>query len=275
MTSFAYAQDMQNAISIIEKGSITVENLGRAPAKCKDCDVDENRDLSFYRNDPVNGIYESASYSGAIDPVYKQFFVQDGSGKRPTGFEILMRGPNNLAGAPLDPSQKIERQWKFVSKHGSVRETYIQITDDAGSGYLSQLMETVIILVPRRNRPAAEVVGDELHVILTTGEKVIYDNKTGLIKSGALIEGAIDTNPNRHQRKFVPLKYMGTGISIRTNKRGEDPRTATPTATVSQNGKTCEVPNKDLWGSNTDFKFSNDDDLIKYLNSKCPGKFKL
>lgn len=275
LSDSCFAQEVQNAISIIEKATITVENFGRAPAECKNCDVDVILDLSFYRDEPSNNFYDFSLSGGGLDPSYEQSQVQDGSGKRPTGFQFKMSGPNKLAPAPLDPAEKIERLWRFVSRNGSKRETYLAITDDAGSGYLSQLMETVIVLVPRKHRPHVEVVADELHVTLPTGEKVIYDKATRLIKSGVLSEGSIDTNSNRHQRKFIPLKYSGTGISIRVDKRGEDPRIMTPQATVTQQGQSCQVPAKDLWQSNTDFKFVDDESLVKYLNSKCSGKFKL
>lgn len=224
---------------------------------------------------PINVEY-TTSRSGPGN-IWDNSFVKDKNSEelRPTGFELTNVGPNAIAGDPLDPREKTERKWSFTSEDNSRRETYIWITDDAGSGYLSQLMESVILLVPRKMKPKVETVGEDLIVTLTTGEKVIYDKKTKMIKAGTLREGKIDSNPNRHVRKFAPVTYHGTGISIRVDKRGEDPRLIPGNAVITQNGKTCQVPAKELWHSNTDFKFADDTKLVEFLNKKCGKKFNL
>lgn len=255
---------------------------GRVPTTvCTDCGievVDQGviEGDPFDRDEPRAGEFEFTTSRPGADPVVQNTFlkVQEDENLRPTGFEFRMTGPNTLAGLPLDPSEKVERNWNFVSMDNSKRDTYLWITDDAGSGYLSQLMETVIVMVPRRVKPSVVAVGNELHVTLATGEKVIYDKTTRLIKSGALSEGAVDLNPNRFNRKFAPVNYTGSGISIRTDKRGEDPRLITGNATVTQNGKTCQVPARELWNE-TDFKYADDAALVGFLNQKCGNKFKL
>lgn len=273
----AQTQGAMDAITMFESATITVENVSRSPSStCLDCNKDASEDNYFYSDDPASVGYDSGVSGPGINSHWLQYYFQDGSGKRPAGLEFTMEGPNTLAPSPLDPTQKIQRQWKFVSKKGSRRETYIQITDDAGSGYLSQLMETVVVMIPRKVRPHMEEVGKELHLTLTTGEKVIFDKATHLIKAGVLQEGPIDRNPNRHARKFAPLTYKGEGISIRVDKRGEDPRLNTGMAIVTQKGKKCEVPVKDLWHNpSIDFKFSDDEKLLQFLNTKCQGKFSL
>jgi len=195
---------------------------------------------------------------------------------RPTGFELSNVGPNEVAdGAPIEPSQRVERNWRFVSDDHSQKETYLWITDDSGTGKFSHLMDTIIMIVPRKMVPTVEVVGQDLHVTLTTGEKIIYDKDTRVIKGGVLSEGKVDMNPDRFKKKFAPIKYSGTGISIRVDKRGEDPRLIPGNAVVTQNGKTCQVPAKDLWGPKADFKFADDSGLVTFLNSKCGKKFSL
>lgn len=273
---WAQVRNVESALSFFEKNSITIDR-GRTPANCENCDNerDEHLDLNFYREEPKSGMVESAEYKYGAS--FVQFQVKDGSGKRPTGFEFTMTGPNALAGKPLASCDdcKTKRHWQFLNKHGSKRETYIWITDDAGSGFLSQQMETVIVLLPRKNRPHLTETNEELHVTLTTGERVIFDKKTNLVRSGVFEEGPIDLNPNRHQRKFVPLKYTGKGISIRQDKRGEDPRTTSPRAIITQGNKTCEIPGSELWTTTAEFKFSDDSKLLQHINSKCAGKFSL
>lgn len=182
-------------------------------------------------------------------------------------------GPNTIAGDPIDPNEVVERRWEFVNEDHSRRDTFIWITDDAGSGYLSQLMESMIVLVPRKMKPELEVVGDEIHVTLTTGEKVIYDKETKLIKGGVLSEGKVDLNPDRFKRKFAPVSYSGSGISIRINKRGKDPRIYGE-AVITHGSKTCKMPAQKLW-ENAEFRFADDAKLIQFLNQKCTSKFQL
>ena len=229
-----------------------------------------DEDLSFYSDDPV-GLPDNSSRV-AWDATVIPFNM----GTRPVGFEIHMKGPNAMAGNPIDPAESVTRDWRFVSKNGSRRETYISLTDDAGSGKLSQLMESVIVLIPRKGRPHIERVGDQNIVTLTTGEQVVFNALTNTIVSGVLTERPVDLNPDRFKRKFAQVSYTGAGISIRADKRGEEPRLITTTATVTQQGKSCQVPAADLWvNPSTAFKFNNDENLLRYLNTKCPGKFKL
>ena len=202
-------------------------------------------------------------------------FISDKKdGLRETGFRVANAGPNPIAGTPIDPSEKVEREWRFVSTDNSKRETYLWITDDAGSGYLSQLMESVILIVPRKMKPIIESKNGDMHVTLTTGEKVIYDGETKMIKAGVLKEGKVDLNPNRFNRKFAPLTYSGTGISIRVDKRGGDPRLVTGNAVITQNGRSCQVRASELWVEE-DFRYSDDSKLVNFLNKKCGKKFTL
>jgi hypothetical protein len=242
----------------------------------KDCEPELNGE-PFDRDEPRPLNFDYTTLRPGKDPAWDDLFVKDKAepGLRPTGFELKSIGPNSIAGDPIDSREKTERSWKFTSDDNSKRETYLWITDDSGSGRISGLMETILLIVPRKMKPKIEAVGEDLHVTLTTGEKVIYDKKTKTIKAGILREGAIDLNPDKTKRKFAPVNYNGTGISIRVNKRGEDPRLIPGNATVTQNGKTCQVPAKELWESNADFKFSDDSRLVEFLNNKCKTKFSL
>ena len=258
-------------VDAVVKGNEAVSKVNNP----EDCDP-ETEGTPFDRDEPRPLTFDYTTSRRGSDPAWDDTFIADKTdGLRPTGFEFRNIGPNDVAGDPIDPAQKTERQWRFVSEDNSKRETYLWVTDDAGSGYLSQLMESVILIVPRKMKPKVESIGDELHVTLTTGEKVIYDKKTRLVKGGVLREGKVDLNPDRFKRKFAPISYSGTGISIRADKRGEDPRLISGNATVTQNGKSCQVPAKELWTSDANFKYSDDRGLVDYLNRKCGKKFSL
>lgn len=259
-----------NAVERVNTVNRTISQVNNQ----EDC-LPETEGTPFDREEPRPFEFDYSTYRSSKDGPWDETFLADKKeGLRPTGFSFRSIGPNEIAGPPIDPSEKTVREWRFLNEDGSRRETYLWIQDDAGSGYLSQLMESVILIIPRKMKPAVETVGDELHVTLTTGEKVIYDKETRLIKGGVLKEGKIDLNPDRFKRKFAPITYSGTGISIRVDKRGEDPRQIPGNATITQNGKTCSVPAPQLW-KNAEFRFANDKALVDFLNSKCKSKFSL
>lgn len=262
-------QDLVEAVKSVEHATEKINNP-------EDCDPEETGE-DYARAEPRPGTTEYVTSRQGKDPVWDDTFtkVKEEEELRYTGFEFSSIGPNAIAGSPLDPAEKVERKWHFATEDNSRREAYLWITDDAGSGKLSQLMESLIVLVPRKMKPSVEVVGDELQVTLPTGEKVIYDKETRIIKGGVLKEGKVDLNPDRFSRKFAPIAYEGKGISIRVDKRGEDPRLLGVNATISQNGKSCKVPVTELWTSSPDFKYSDDAKLVEFLNRKCANKFKL
>lgn len=240
----------------------------------KDCEPELNGE-AYDRDEPRPFDFEYSTARTSPDGSFDYKFLKDknSSELRNDGFALSNAGPNNIAGDAIDPREKTERQWTFHSEDDSKRETYLWITDDPGSGYLSDLMETIMVIVPRKMKQKVEVKGDDLHVTLTTGEKVIFDKKTKTIKAGALGEGRLDTNPNKQQRKNASVQYKGTGISIRVDTRGKDPRLQGQ-ATVTQNGKSCKVPVSVLWNQE-DFRYSDDAKLIQVLNGKCGNKFSL
>ena len=239
--------------------------------------VPVGRIVPFAREVPRPLDFELTTKRPATDPFWNNRFVKDKNDPelRPTGFEFAMTGPNALAGRPLDPNEKVERTWAFVSSDHSRRESYLWITDDAGSGRLSQLMESVLVFLPRKTLPQIEAAGEEVRVTLPTAEQVIYDKRTRLIKSGALSEGAIDLLPDRHNRRFAPVTYHGTGIMIRADKRGEDPRLIPGNATVTQGSQRCQIKASLLWNSDAEFRFASDDEALRVINQNCGNKFRL
>lgn len=244
-----------------------------AVVEVEDCPPEEG--IPFEREIPRPVDFDYITSRQGQDPAWDDQFIADKKdGLRYKGFKLKNVGPNDIAGSPLDPEERVVREWEFVTNDSSKRETYLWVTDDAGSGKLSQLMESVILILPRKMKPKSEIVDDDVHVTLTTGEKIIYDRNTRKVKGGVFTEGAVDLNPNRFNRKFAPVSYTGKGISIRINRRGEDPRLAQGHAEVKQNGLTCKVAIQELWNG-TEFKYVDDKKLVEFLNQKCGKKFKL
>lgn len=270
---------IKEAVVKAEEAATVVAEINSSKAQANCDPVSEGK--PFDRESPRDLEFEYQTTRTASDPSYDNIFVKDRreTDLRPLGFVLKNVGPNSIAGEAIKPGQKTMRDWKFFSEDNSRQETFLWVTDDPASGRTSDLMDSMIMIVPRKMVPTAEAIGDELVVTLTTGEKVVYDKNTKMVKDGVIKEGRLDTSTNRETRKFADLTYSGTGIAIRINHRGEDPRLFSQSATVTQNGKSCTVPTAQLWNRNEQdpsFKFADDANLIKFLNQKCPArKFKL
>jgi len=96
-----------------------------------------------------------------------------------------------------------------------------------------------------------------------------------------LSETPVDLNPNRQARQFPGIDYRGSGVVVRVNSRGVDPRIGT-TATVTSGAKLsscdkgascnqCQIPSKELWDQTgaVRFKFSTDADFERLLIARC------
>jgi hypothetical protein len=174
----------------------------------------------------------------------------------------MNRGPNEIVGAGD------QREWQFISTDNSKRETYITIGDGI-NGLVSNNLESVIVLIPRRVQPKVESLGNVVRVTLATGERVIFDKVSGRVLRGAFRENRVT------QGNFNNVAYTGTGISIRINKRAGDPRESQGQATITQNGRTCQVPTSQLWNQNTNFRYSDDRQLVQFLNQRCGNRFSI
>jgi hypothetical protein len=238
----------------------------------EDCPPEEA--IAFERNVPRPLDFDFVTTRQGKDPSWSDRFISDKKeGLRYTGFKLTNVGENKIAGTPIKSGERVQRDWDFVTRDSSKRETYLWITDDTGSGKLSHLMESVIVILPRKMKPKTEIVDEDLHVTLTTGEKVIYDKKTREVKGGVFKEGPVGLRTNHFKRSIAAVTYTGKGISIRVDRRGADPRLS-GMAEITQDGKICKLSAKELW-NHEEFKFANDEELVEFLNKKCGKKFKL
>lgn len=195
-----------------------------------------------------------------------------GEGKTyPGGFRIRSKEGHRLMNlrSPYGPKAHPERNINIWSRNGALNETFLFLNDKAG-GPDEHDVKSVIFLLPRTMVPRLEVKGEEVEILLNTGEKVTFDKKTGAIKGGALREGPNDLTTDRYRRQPPNVHYSGTGISIRLNHRYADPLLGAELAEIRQIGRSCRIPRLTLFDSSGKLRTTSDAELIKVLNHSCP-----
>ncbi|MCC6544669.1 MAG: hypothetical protein IT392_09235 [Nitrospirae bacterium] len=164
----------------------------------------------------------------------------------------------------------------------NIRMTISEQTMPAGKTSHT-LMRTSIYFFPRKVLPTLSLIendsgGNVLELELPTGERVCFDRETKEIIGGVLHEDApMDTNPDRHKRRFAQITYSGDGVTIRVDQRGEAPEKAVvwgqkKTATITFGKKNCKLSPAQLWEQDLgwfDFLFPADAELYKFLRDSC------
>lgn len=210
------------------------------------------------------------------------------------GFEFSNRGGNRILPPRYEIGKNLlfTRDFQFRFDDRARQDILLFVSDWPPSRdkqfRLSELMNSVLHFFPRNYLPAISISGARYVVTLPTGEQVEFDAKTREILGGVFSETAVDLNPNRAARQFPGVHYLGKGVVVRANARGNDPRignTATITTGTSapdcEKGAACnqcQVSSKELWHQNgaVRFKFSTDEEFDRYLFARCgfgiPGK---
>jgi hypothetical protein len=142
-------------------------------------------------------------------------------------------------------------------------------------------MNSVMLFFPRNYLPAVVTAGDRNIVTLPTGEEVEFNAHTHEVSGGVFWEAPVDLNPDKSLRQFPEIRYTGSGVMVRADARGLDPRLGT-VATVTTGspppdcvqGKACnqcEVPAREIWAQSgaARFRFAQDQDFHNYLLSRC------
>jgi hypothetical protein len=203
------------------------------------------------------------------------------------GFEFSNSGGNRILPHRRDISknQLYTRDFQFRFDDRARQDVHLSITDWVASRdkqfRLSELMNSVMLFFPRNYLPAVVTVGDRNIVTLPTGEEVEFDAHTHEVRGGVFSEAPVDLNPDKSLRQFPAIRYTGSGIMVRANARGSDPRLG-PVATVTTGSPTkncvqdkacnqCEVPAKEIWAQTgaARFRFAHDEDFNDYLLSRC------
>jgi hypothetical protein len=203
------------------------------------------------------------------------------------GFEFSNHGSNPILPPRRDASknQLFTRDFQFRFDERARQDIHLMVSDWVPSAdrefRLSEIMNSLMLFFPRKILPAIVNAGERNIVTLPTGEVVEFDALTHEIRGGVFSEAAVDFNPDRRARKFPGIAYRGSGVVVRVNARGTDPRIATM-ATISTGTppqtcdrgfdcSVCQVPSKELWDQNgaARFKFSTDAEFERFLIARC------
>ncbi|MCC6545138.1 MAG: hypothetical protein IT392_11700 [Nitrospirae bacterium] len=206
--------------------------------------------------------------------------------KDPVSGEAISFTLFNVGSPKIVPEgQGLERSYRFKFEGRELQNIKMAVVEKSSvTGRASHLlMISSIYFFPRKVLPALRLIGKdtELRVLeleLPTGERVCFDNETKEITGGVLNEDApMDTNPNRHKRRFAKVSYNGGGVMIRVDQRGSTPEEAVvwgqkKMAAISYGSRTCKLSPEQLWEQDSgwfDFKFSTDESLYKFLKKAC------
>ncbi len=199
------------------------------------------------------------------------------------GFELSNRGGNRILAERrnISKNQLYTRDFQFRFDDRAKQDIHLSITDWVPSRdkqfRLSNLMNSVLLFFPRNFVPAIAAFGNSTVVTLPTGEKVEFDAKTYEVVNGVFEEAPVALSTPR----FPAVKYIGKGLTVRVDSRGNDPRIATvatittgspdPNCVKGQGCSQCRVAAKDLWDQKDSvrFKFATDEDFDRYLRARC------
>jgi hypothetical protein len=200
------------------------------------------------------------------------------------GFEFSNHGGNPILPPRRDAvkNQFFTRDFQFHFDDRARQDIYVMISDWVPSRdrvfRLSEIVNSMLIFFPRKILPAIVDSGARHIVTLPTGEDVEFDGASHEIRGGALSEAPVDLSADRQARRYPGVEYRGSGLVLRANARGADPRIGTVAAIMPASGcaagascNQCEIPAKDLWDQNgaARFKFSSDADFERLLVARC------
>lgn len=198
-------------------------------------------------------------------------------------FSIDNNGKNQIVSA-----EESSRSFEFEFEEQAVQNISLMVSD-APNGTVSHTMHSHFMFFPRLFLPFAEFSNGDVKVTIPTGEEILFA-ETGEIRDGIFEEGPVDIGPDRFKRHYADLKYMGKGIVLRANARGQMPQQGQfETAKIDMEygvknssevliingttGQRCRRPKIDFWSSEDVspilFKFSSDRDFEQYLKEKC------
>jgi hypothetical protein len=203
------------------------------------------------------------------------------------GFEFSNHGGNRILTPRRDAAknQLFTRDFQFRFDERARQDIHLLVADWAPSRdrtfRLSEIMNSLLVFLPRSFLPAIVHSRGRNIVTLPTGEEVEFDSSSHEILAGVLSESPVDLNPDRAARKFPGVEYLGKGVMIRADARGTDPRigtTAVITTGIPPEGcaqgsdcARCRVPAKDLWDQTgaVRFKFTTDREFDSFLYERC------
>ncbi|XGC79673.1 hypothetical protein ACES2L_10070 [Bdellovibrio bacteriovorus] len=197
---------------------------------------------------------------------YEECNYLDNSG--PVRFLFRNYGPNRIVSKA--PSRS--REWSF-NYAGNARQDLSFSVTDMPNGTVSLTQESIFHLFPRKTLPHIRTEDNKHYVTLPTGEVVVFNAQTKEVVGGVITEDGPMTSG---VRALAPAKitYKGTGVMVRANQRGADPRLGNSTAKITKGSKSCQVQLKELWpdqnqDSAVHFRFATDAEFDSFLKRRC------
>jgi hypothetical protein len=167
---------------------------------------------------------------------------------------------------------KVARSIDMISRNRALNETYLYVIDFAG-GPDSHDLKSVIFLFPRVEIPKVTELGNEIELLLPTGEKVYFDALTGAIKGGALKEGPVDLNPHHSRRDEPNVHYIGDYISVRLSHAFEEPTIGADKAVIRQKNIECVLPRSHLFDKQGRPLSKSDEEFLGVIIRECAKPF--
>lgn len=199
-------------------------------------------------------------------------------------FSFVNVGENNIV-----KKSHSSRTFNFEYPEHARQNLAMQI-DDAPNDVVSHTMHSYFMFFPRKQLPVMEQLTGTMEVTLPTGEKMIFQKESKEIVEGVFQEAPLDINKNRFKRHYPGLNYVGKGVVLRVNARGQSPQlgqyekekidlefgnTGSVDALIinGTTGERCRRPKEDFWEpidvSPIEFKFASDEEFEKYLLEHC------
>lgn len=203
------------------------------------------------------------------------------------GFSFENLGENKIVSHKKNKS--VQRVFNFDYLE-QARQNLSLMVDDAPNSTVSHTMHSVFMFFPRKQLPVVEQLTGTINVTLPTGERVIFQKESKEIVSGVFTEGPVDLTPDRQKRNYPDLKYLGKGVLLRANARGQSPQLGEYGSTKidleyglqgevdvllinGTTGQRCRRPKADFWEpldvTPIEFKFPTDEEFDLYLKKNC------
>jgi hypothetical protein len=257
----------------IEKGQKATKQIG---TQCDKCGADsayfagdvEGMDapvLHQPQDKNTFGVRGAVSTDSGSTNFFQYTFVGDSA---PGAYLISSRTFNKETGE----ISKTGREWNLRFEAQARQDMYMGVSNFDASG----VTDSYYFMFPRKTLPHMREENGRLIATLPTGETVTYDATTKKVIKGVLRENSA-ADPSK-------IGYSGEGLIVRVDGgvgqnqgQGADPRRAEK-ATITKNGKSCQVPAKDLWPDQSKesalhFKYSSDDVFKQYVIKACGKDF--
>lgn len=229
---------------------------------------------------PINHDYVESKSHGEVMVGRGSRFPASGTEE----FSFVNVGNNSIV-----KKSSASRTFHFEYPEHARQNLAMQI-DDAPNDIVSHTMHSYFMLFPRKQLPVLEQKAATMEVTLANGERMIFDKESKEILAGVFREGAVDLSKDRTKRHYADLKYVGRGVYLRANARGQSPQLGefektkidmeygiTGSAEVlivnGTTGQKCRRPKSDFWDNldvaPIEFKFATDEAFEVYLQNHC------